>query len=88
MAVGLIDDTHSPITENDTGLAIGWLVGRFLSEGQRWRDLGAHHRDAPIAAVFVSDRARAVEIAKLAFGAADAPICQEPDSARVMTGCR
>lgn len=78
MAVALNYETHSLTTDNEAGFATGWLPGRLSTEGRRLaRELGERHRDEPIAAVFVSDLARAVETAELAFGGTTVPLHQD-----------
>ncbi len=78
MAVGLIYETHSLTTDNEAGFATGWLPGQLSAEGRRLaRELGERHRDGSIAAVFVSDLARAAETAELAFGGTAVPIYQD-----------
>jgi broad specificity phosphatase PhoE len=68
MAVDVIYETHSITTDNEAGFATGWLPGRLSENGRRLaRDLGVRHRGGAIAAVFVSDLARAVETAEIAF---------------------
>src|ERR1019366_4624377 len=66
----IIFETHSTTTDNEAGIATGWLPGRLSSLG---RDqallLGERRRAARVDAVFTSDLARAVETATLAFGA-------------------
>lgn len=75
MTVEIIYETHSLTTDNEAGLATGWLPGRLSEEGRRLaRALGARHRDDGIAAVFVSDLARAVETATIAFDGGGPPI--------------
>jgi broad specificity phosphatase PhoE len=78
MAVELIYETHSLTTDNDAGIATGWLPGKLSATGRRLaRELGTRHRDEPIAAVFVSDLARAVETAELAFSDTGVPIYRD-----------
>jgi broad specificity phosphatase PhoE len=68
MAVNIIYETHSITTDNEAGFATGWLPGRLSENGRRLaRDLGERHRGGAIAAVFVSDLARAVQTAEVAF---------------------
>jgi alpha-ribazole phosphatase/probable phosphoglycerate mutase len=69
MAVEIIYETHATTTDNEAGIATGWLPGELSEAGRRQAaELGARHRDEDIAAVFVSDLARAVETATIAFG--------------------
>src|SRR6185437_3493056 len=78
MAVEIIFETHSISTDNEAGIATGWLPGRLSARGRDLaRELGERRRaDAP-AVVFVSDLARAVETAQLAFGGSSIPIRQD-----------
>ena len=79
MAVEVIYHTHSLTVDNEEGRATGWLPGRLSEQGRRQaRELGEMRRGEPIAAVFVSDLARAVETAELAFGDSGIPIHQDP----------
>jgi broad specificity phosphatase PhoE len=78
MAVEIIYETHSTTTDNEAGLATGWLPGRLSEEGRRQaRELGERRRDGGIAAVFVSDLARAVETAEIAFDGSGIPIYRD-----------
>ena len=75
MSIALIFETHSLTTDNEAEIATGWLPGELSSHGRDLaRELGERHRDSNVAAVFVSDLARAVETAGLAFGETDVPI--------------
>jgi broad specificity phosphatase PhoE len=78
MAVEIIYETHSLTTDNEAGFATGWLPGRLSENGRDLaRALGARHRDDTLAAVFVSDLARAVETAEIAFAGSGIPIHQD-----------
>jgi broad specificity phosphatase PhoE len=78
MAVTIIYETHSITTDNEAGIATGWLPGRLSAEGRRLaRELGRRRRDDNLAVVFTSDLARAVETADLAFGDRGIPIVQD-----------
>lgn len=75
MTVEIIYETHSPTTDNEAGLATGWLPGRLSEDGRGLaRALGERRRDDGIAAVFVSDLGRAVETAAIAFSGTTLPI--------------
>ena len=71
--IELIYETHSVTTDNDAGLATGWLPGE-LSEAGRERavELGERRREAD--AVFSSDLGRALETVAIAFFGADVPV--------------
>ena len=78
MTVAIIYETHSTTTDNEAGIATGWLPGRLSEQGRRQAgELGQRHRGEGIAAVFVSDLARAVETAAIAFGGSGIPIQQD-----------
>lgn len=75
MATTLIYETHSTTTDNEAGIATGWLPGRLSELGRKQaRELGERHRGEEISAVFTSDLARAVETAEIAFGQSGIPI--------------
>jgi broad specificity phosphatase PhoE len=75
MAVQIIFETHAVSTDNEAGVATGWLPGALSRRGQELaRALGERRRADAIAAVFVSDLARAVQTAELAFGVRGIPI--------------
>jgi 2,3-bisphosphoglycerate-dependent phosphoglycerate mutase len=69
----LIYETHSTTTDNEAGLATGWLPGE-LSESGRGQavELGERRRDAD--GVFSSDLGRALETVAIAFGGKDLPV--------------
>ena len=59
-------ETHSWSEDNDHGIATGWLPGRLSDRGRALAsELGERRRDVSV--VFVSDLARAVETAEVAF---------------------
>lgn len=75
VAVEIFYETHSTTIDNESGIATGWLPGKLSENGrEQARALGERRRGDDIAAVFVFDRARAVEIA---FGGSDVPIYQD-----------
>ncbi|MEU4836086.1 histidine phosphatase family protein [Streptosporangium sp. NPDC023615] len=75
MTVELVYETHSITTDNEAGIATGWLPGALSPRGRELaRELGARRRDDGLAAVFVSDLARAVETATIAFGGSGVPV--------------
>lgn len=78
MTVEIIYETHSLTTDNEEGFATGWLPGQLSAQGRDLaRALGERHRGDTLAAVFVSDLARAVETAELAFAGSGIPIYQD-----------
>jgi broad specificity phosphatase PhoE len=69
----LVYETHSLTTDNENGVATGWLPGELSEAGRgHARRLGERRRD--VDAVFASDLGRAVETAELAFGATGVPV--------------
>jgi 2,3-bisphosphoglycerate-dependent phosphoglycerate mutase len=75
MAVEVVFETHSVTTDNQAGVATGWLDGRLSERGRALAtELGRRRRDDGVAAVFASDLGRAVETVELAFGGSDVPI--------------
>jgi alpha-ribazole phosphatase/probable phosphoglycerate mutase len=68
-------ETHSTTTDNEAGIATGWLPGRLSAAGRRQAaELGDRRRNDGIAAVVVSDLARAQETAQIAFAGSDLEI--------------
>jgi broad specificity phosphatase PhoE len=66
--IELVYETHSITTDNEAGIATGWLPGRLSESGKAAaRALGERRRDDRIELVFSSDLARAVETAEVAF---------------------
>jgi len=69
MGVQLIYETHSITTDNEAGIATGWLPGRLSAAGREAAgQLGQRRRHDGIAVVYVSDLQRALETARIAFG--------------------
>lgn len=78
VAIQIVFETHSTTEDNEAGIATGWLPGRLSDRGrQNAIDLGRRRRNDGLAAVFVSDLARAVETVEVAFGAADIPVLKD-----------
>jgi broad specificity phosphatase PhoE len=79
MSVEIVFETHSTSTDNEAGIATGWLDGALSARGrQQARELGARRRDDEIAAVFTSDLGRAVETARIAFSGSGIPVHRDP----------
>ncbi len=83
MPVELAYQTHTLTEDNESGIATGWLPGKLSAEGQLLAvELGLRRRDDGVCAVFVSDLARAVETARIAFDGSgirvfeDARLCE------------
>lgn len=69
LSIEILFETHSLSTDNERGLATGWLEGRLSETGRRLaKELGERRRADNIAAVYTSDLGRAVETAEIAFG--------------------
>jgi alpha-ribazole phosphatase/probable phosphoglycerate mutase len=75
VAVAIVFETHSITTDNEAGIATGWLDGRLSEPGRVLAaELGRRRRHDGIAAVFASDLGRAVETVELAFGGSGIPV--------------
>jgi broad specificity phosphatase PhoE len=66
--VQLVYETHAITTDNEAGIATGWLPGRLSARGREAAaELGRRRRDDGLAAVYVSDLERARETVRIAF---------------------
>ena len=75
MAVSIVYETHSITTDNEDGIATGWLPGRLSEAGRAAaRQLGERRRNDRIDVIYVSDLARAVETVRIAFPDVDIPV--------------
>jgi alpha-ribazole phosphatase/probable phosphoglycerate mutase len=75
MAVELVFETHAITTDNEAGVATGWLPGLLSAAGRESAvQLGERRRRDGIAVVYTSDLHRARETARLAFAGASTPI--------------
>lgn len=75
MTTEIVFETHAISTDNEAGIATGWLEGQLSEEGRRLaRRLGERRRGEWIDTVYTSDLGRAVETAELAFGDSGIPI--------------
>jgi broad specificity phosphatase PhoE len=78
VGIEIVYETHSTSTDNEAGIATGWLPGRLSQTGRRQaRQLGERRRHDELAVAYTSDLRRAVETAQLAFGEAGIPIRQD-----------
>ena len=69
MALQLVYETHAITTDNEAGIATGWLPGRLSARGRETAaELGRRRREDGIGAIFVSDLERALETVRIAFG--------------------
>jgi broad specificity phosphatase PhoE len=76
--IELVFETHSLSTDNERGIATGWLDGALSERGRELAaELGARRRSDRLAAVFTSDLARAVETAEIAFAGTGVPIYRD-----------
>ena len=76
--IELVYETHSLSTDNERGIATGWLPGELSERGRELaRELGRRRHHDGITAVFTSDLRRAVETAELAFPGSEIPLHQD-----------
>jgi broad specificity phosphatase PhoE len=79
MSVSILYETHSISTDNEAGIATGWLPGQLSERGRALaRQLGERRRDDGIACVYTSDLRRAVETADIAFTGTGIPRRKDP----------
>ena len=72
--IEIVYETHSITTDNEAGIATGWLPGRLSAVGrEQARELGERRRDDRLSVVFTSDLRRAVETAEIAFSGSPLP---------------
>jgi broad specificity phosphatase PhoE len=77
--IELVFETHSMTTDNEQGIATGWLPGRLSEAGRGYaRALGERRRNDGLAAVFASDLTRAVETAEIAFAGSGLDVRLDP----------
>jgi broad specificity phosphatase PhoE len=75
MSIEIVFETHSTSTDNEAGIATGWLDGRLSERGRNQaRARGERRGGHALAAVFTSDLRRAVETAEIAFAGSGVPI--------------
>jgi broad specificity phosphatase PhoE len=75
VAVQLVYETHAITTDNEAGIATGWLPGRLSDRGRETAaELGARRRDDGLAAIHVSDLERALETVRIAFAGSPIPV--------------
>ena len=69
MAIRITYFVHGTTTDNENGLATGWLPGKLSALGKKQaQELGQLVADKQFDVVFCSDLKRAVDSARLAFG--------------------
>lgn len=75
MGIEIIFETHSISVDNERGVASGWLDCSLSEKGEHLaKELGERRLTERIDAVFVSDLARAMETASIAFGGSGIPV--------------
>jgi broad specificity phosphatase PhoE len=68
VSVRLVYETHAITTDNEAGIATGWLPGTLSAAGRvAARELGERRRDDGIDAIYVSDLQRAIDTVEIAF---------------------
>ena len=78
MRIEIVFETHSISTDNERGIATGWLDGELSEEGRRLaHELGERRCDDGIDAVYTSDLRRAVETAEIAFAGSGIPVYRD-----------
>ncbi|MFE3449924.1 histidine phosphatase family protein [Nonomuraea sp. NPDC059194] len=74
----IVYETHATTTDNEAGIATGWLQGELSAAGRRQAaQLGQRRRDDGITAVYSSDLRRAVQTAEIAFSGSGIPMFQD-----------
>jgi broad specificity phosphatase PhoE len=75
VAVAIVFETHSLTTDNEAGVASGWLDGQLSERGRALaRAPGQRRRNDGVTAIFASDLERAVETVELAFDGSEIPV--------------
>ena len=75
MAVQLVYETHAITTDNEAGVATGWLPGRLSARGHETAgELGLRRRADGLSSIFVSDLERALETVRIAFAGGSIPV--------------
>jgi broad specificity phosphatase PhoE len=78
VAIRIVCETHATTTDNEAGIATGWLPGELSPLGRHQaRELGERRRDDGLAAVFSSDLRRAVDTVRIAFAGSAVPVRQD-----------
>ena len=75
MSLRLVYETHAITTDNEAGIATGWLPGALSARGRETAaELGRRRRDDGIDAIYVSDLERALETVRIAFPETAIPV--------------
>lgn len=78
MSLQLVYETHAITTDNEAGIATGWLPGTLSARGRETAvELGRRRREDGLAAIYVSDLARAIETVSVAFARSAIPVVTE-----------
>jgi 2,3-bisphosphoglycerate-dependent phosphoglycerate mutase len=76
--IEIVFETHSWSTDNDRGVATGWLPGELSDRGRELAaELGRRRGADRIDTVFSSDLRRAVQTAEIAFPGSTVPILHD-----------
>jgi broad specificity phosphatase PhoE len=79
VSLELVYETHAITTDNEAGIATGWLPGKLSERGRATAaELGARRRDDGIAVVYVSDLQRGLDTVSIAFVGTSIPIITDP----------
>lgn len=71
----IVYETHATTTDNENGIATGWLPGQLSERGRATaREMGERRRTDAIDVVYVSDLRRALETVEIAFDATNVPV--------------
>jgi alpha-ribazole phosphatase/probable phosphoglycerate mutase len=71
----IVYETHATTTDNEDGIATGWLPGDLSEAGRvQAAELGDRRRTDELAAIYVSDLKRALDTVAIAFADTDPPV--------------
>ena len=75
MTLTLVYETHATTTDNEAGIATGWLPGELSPAGRlQAAELGQRRTADGIGAIYVSDLERALATVRIAFGDSRIPV--------------
>jgi broad specificity phosphatase PhoE len=75
VAVSIVYETHAITTDNESGVATGWLPGELSDSGLKSaREMGERRRDDAIDVIYVSDLKRALDTVDVAFEGSRIPV--------------
>lgn len=78
MQLRIVYETHAITEDNERGIATGWLPGKLSKAGVETARALGERRATGLDAVYVSDLARAVETAQIAFSGSTLPVIEDP----------